>query len=146
LKISLPDINVLIALHDPAHLGHEKAHRRFRSEVRNGWATCPLTENGFVRVLSQPQYPNNVDSVAVALHILQNMVSTYAANHQFWHDSPSLRDSTLFHASAIAGPKQIADVYLLGLCQYNGGRLITLDAGINSLAIPSPDSDLLCVL
>ena len=89
--ICLPDVNVLIALHDPAHLGHEKAHSWFQATGRHGWATCPLNGNGFVRLLSQPQYPNNVGSVATALHILHNRVETYADSHLFWHDTKPAR-------------------------------------------------------
>jgi toxin-antitoxin system PIN domain toxin len=146
VRICLPDVNVLIALHDPAHQDHDKAHEWFTTEGQQGWATCPLTENGFVRVLSQPNYCNNVGSPSVALHILENMVSAYAKSHQFWHDSPSLRDGTLFHSSYIIGPKQITDIYLLGLCQQNGGSLITFDTRVNIAPIVAPHSNILRIL
>lgn len=60
MPISLPDVNVLIALHDPKHTGHDKAHAWFDTHRLQGWPTCPLTENGFVRVFTQTQYPNKV--------------------------------------------------------------------------------------
>jgi toxin-antitoxin system PIN domain toxin len=145
-RICLPDVNVMIALHDPAHSDHDKAHRWFMADGRFGWATCPLTENGFARVLSQPRYPNHVGSVSIALDILDNMLLKYAATHQFWPDSSSLRDQTLFRASSIAGPKQITDVYLLGLCQKNEGTLVTLDTGITVAAIVVPGDGILRVL
>lgn len=143
MRISLPDVNVLIALHDPKHVGHEKAHNWFMSEGQHSWATCPLTENGFVRVFTQTQYPNSVGRVAAALYILENMVQVYSATHYFWHDSVSLRDKTCFMAETIVGPKQITDVYLLGLCQQNAGTLITLDTGITSTTIVETAATLL---
>jgi predicted nucleic acid-binding protein len=48
---ALFDVNVLIALFDPAHVHHESAHAWWKANQSSGWATCPLTENGFVRVL-----------------------------------------------------------------------------------------------
>lgn len=60
MRICLPDVNVLIALHDPQHVGHDKAHEWFQADGRHGWAIYPLTGNGFVRVLTQTQYPHQV--------------------------------------------------------------------------------------
>lgn len=130
MRISLPDVNVLVALHDSTHPGHDASHEWFIQEGQQGWATCPLTENGFVRVFTQTRYPNNVSGVSSALYILENMVQVYGTTHHFWPDSVSLRERTLIHAATIAGPKQITDVYLLGLCQQNGGTLVTLDKTI----------------
>ena len=146
MQICLPDVNILIALHDPKHVGHDKAHEWFDKEGQHGWATCPLTENGFVRVFTQTQYPNNVHGVSTALYILENMVLVYGATHHFWSDSISLRDKTLLNPTIVAGPKQITDLYLLGLCQQNSGTLVTLDTRITTTAIVSPHSDLLHIL
>ncbi len=107
---------------------------------------CPLTENGFVRVLSQPSYPNNVGRVSIAVRMLENMKSTHAGGHQFWDDSESLLDNAVFDASTITGPKQITDVYLLGLCQRNGGMLVTLDTRISLISIVAPRPDILRIL
>ena len=57
---ALFDVNVLIARFDPAHVHHERAHRWWKLNKTSGWASCPLTENGFVRILSQPKYPNTI--------------------------------------------------------------------------------------
>lgn len=146
MRIQLPDVNVLVALHNPLHTLYERAHAWFESEGQHGWATCPLTENGFVRVFAQTKYPNDLKGVPAALHILENMVKTYANTHQFWTDSVSLRDSLLFMPSAIAGPKQITDIYLLGLCHQNAGTLVTLDAGITPTAIFAHHPELLRTL
>jgi len=143
MRIQLPDVNVLIALHDATHQGHERAHQWFTNEGRLGWATCPLTENGFIRIFSQPALPNNVGTPAAAMTYLDEMRAAHGATHSFWPDSVSLCDRTLFRPEAIAGPRQITDVYVLGLCQQNGGTLATLDAAITVTAIVSPHVDLI---
>lgn len=143
MRIQLPDVNVLIALHDATHQGYDPAHQWFSSEGQLGWSTCPLTENGFIRILSQPALPNNVGTPADAMAYLEDMRTAHGLTHHFWPDSVSLCDRTLFRPAAIAGPRQITDVYLLGLCQQNGGTLVTLDAAITDAAIVSPHPELI---
>ncbi len=143
MRVQLPDVNVLIALHDQSHQGHERAHHWFASEGRLGWATCPLTENGFVRLLSQPAMPNNVGTLAAAVGYLEAMTKAHQATHHFWSDGVSLRDQTLFLPDAIAGHRQVTDVYLLGLCQHSDGTLVTLDTAITGAAIVSPHPELI---
>jgi toxin-antitoxin system PIN domain toxin len=126
--IALLDVNVLVALFDPAHRNHEDAHRWFSRNRRRGWATCPITLNGCVRVLSSPAYPNIVTSAAEVIQHLTDLCS--ATDHHFWADTVSLLDDALFTATAIAGYKQITDVYLLGLAVRNHGRLATFDRSI----------------
>jgi predicted nucleic acid-binding protein len=87
--------------------------------------------------------PNNVGSPAEAMIYLDDMRAAHGATHHFRPDSVSLCDRTLFRPEAIAGHRQITDVYLLGLCQQNGGTLITLDAAITVAAIVSPHVDLI---
>jgi len=82
----------------------------------------------------------------VALYILANMVSMYGRTHHFWTDGVTMRDETLLIASEIAGPKQITDIYLLVLCQKNGGTLVTLDTRMSLSAIVAPDAALLRTL
>ena len=67
----LLDINVLLALSDPLHIQHEAAHQWFAQEGKKSWATCPLTENGFVRIASHPQYPNRPGDALMVLAILR---------------------------------------------------------------------------
>lgn len=74
------------------------------------------------------------------------MISVYGITHTFWSDHISLRDRTLFIRSAVAGPKQITDVYLIGICQQNGGTLVTLDASMTTRTIVTPHPDLLRIL
>jgi toxin-antitoxin system PIN domain toxin len=143
MRIELPDVNVLLALLDPMHPHHDTANDWFAGAALQGWATCPLTENGFIRILYSPSYPGMQLRVEEAMSLLEIMIASHAATHHFWPDSISLRDSALFLPAAIAGPKQITDVYLLGLCQQNGGTFVTLDTKVTPAAIVSPRSDLL---
>jgi toxin-antitoxin system PIN domain toxin len=119
----LLDINVLLALCDPMHVHHEAAHQWFGKKGRNSWATCPLTENGFVRIASHPQYPNRPGDVAVALAILRRFCKD--KEHRFWSENLSIRD--LFRSEVLLTQTQITDAYLLGLAVHQGGRLATLD-------------------
>jgi predicted nucleic acid-binding protein len=77
---------------------------------------------------------------------LETLIQNHATTHHFWPDDVSLRNTTLFDISAVAGPKQITDVYLLGLCQQHGGTLVTLDAWIATTAVTSPHPALLRLL
>ncbi len=146
MRIELPDVNVLLALLDPMHPHHETANQWYAGTMSSGWATCPLTENGFVRVISNASYPGVRVRPADAVALLEVAVANPVAAHHFWPDSVSLRDRILFTPAAIAGPKLITDVYLLGLCQRNGGTLVTLDTGITPAAIVSPHPELLRLL
>ena len=101
---------------------------------------------GFARILSQPHYPNRVENPAVALLILEHMIGEHRSGYSFWSDSVSLLDRTLFHATAIHGPRQITDVYLLGLCQRNSGVFVSLDHSVSVSAIVAPRADLLRLL
>lgn len=146
MRIELPDVNVVLALLDPMHPHHDTANNWYAGVALSGWATCPLTENGFVRILSSPAYPGVRLRVEDALAMLAAAVANPVATHRFWPDSISLRDRTLFGDAAITGPKVITDAYLLGLCQRNGGTLVTLDTGITPFAIISPHPELLHTL
>src|SRR6266567_2569271 len=98
VPIELPDINVLLALADPVHLHHEPASQWFAVASQHGWATCPMTQNGFVRILSNPSYPGVRLSPADAIALLETLRQTHAATHHFWPDSVSLCDRTLFRS------------------------------------------------
>jgi toxin-antitoxin system PIN domain toxin len=124
---ALFDVNVLIALFQPDHVHHQRAHHWWEKNQSGGWATCPITENGFVRILSQPKYPMP-QTVPAAIRLL-NMAKT-ATDHAFWPDSLSLLDARHFNAEAFTQHGQITDAYLLALAAANHGRLVTLDPGI----------------
>jgi toxin-antitoxin system PIN domain toxin len=128
--IELPDVNVLIALFDPRYIHHEPAQAWFAGVGTEGWATCPLTENGFIRIASNPNYENLSLSVAEVGAGLQVLIATAPGSHQFWSDDISLCDTTLFDLSAVQGYRQLTDLYLLGLCQRRGATLITFDGGV----------------
>jgi toxin-antitoxin system PIN domain toxin len=128
MSIALLDVNFLIALFDPMHIHHENAHRWFGLNKRGGWASCPMTINGCIRVLSNPAYPTvtaNPAEVAERLHAF-----TSASQHHFWPDSVLLTDSELFRWPMITSHQKITDVYLLGLAVNNHGRLATFDKSI----------------
>jgi uncharacterized protein len=126
--VALLDVNVLVALFDPDHVHHEPAHRWFAEQRSIGWATCPLTENGLLRVLTHPAY---TQAAAPPADILERLrVFCGSGGHTFWSDDLSLRDAELFQLGAPPNHRQVTDVYLLGLAVKRGGRLATFDRGI----------------
>jgi toxin-antitoxin system PIN domain toxin len=128
---SLFDVNFLIALLQPDHVHHQRAQGWWEANESDGWASCPLTENGFARVVSQTgQRPL---TAAGALRFLSDQAAS--TNHAFWPDDISLTDSDLFRFDRILGPKQLTDIYLLGLAVRNDGRLATFDRGISAIAV-----------
>lgn len=131
--ITLLDVNVLIALGDAGH-DHEAAALKFFEEiaVTGGWATCPLTENAFLRILSHPRYARPLESTYHARILLQRLLA--APGHHFWPDDLSLADSRFF--PALPGSGHLTDIYLLGLAAKHRGRLATFDAGIDASLIP----------
>ena len=129
----LLDVNVLIALVDGQHINHEAAHDWFGSNARQGWRTCPLTENGLVRIISHSKYPNGVASAALGLDLLRRL--TELPGHSFWPDDVSLVDSRLFDVQHLLTSSQITDAYLLGLAVKNGGRLATFDRRLSNAPV-----------
>lgn len=125
--ISLLDVNVLIALIDDKHAFHRTALAWMLDNDHHGWASCPLTQNGFIRIISQPSYAHSV-SVAQALQTLQTVC--ISKHHHFWPDDVSLLDATRFDHSKIHGSRQLTDLYLLGLAVKHQGRFVTLDGAI----------------
>ena len=113
----LLDVNLLLALTDPMHVHHEPAHRWFAETGCQAWATCPLTENGFVRISSHPKYPNRPGDVAAVLEILRQLCAL--EGHHFWADEVSLRD--LLSSEVVVTHAHVTDVYLLGLARHKGG-------------------------
>jgi len=127
-------VNVLVALFDPSHDSHEDAHRWLGRNRKHGWATCPITINGCVRVLSNPAYPNAAETPADMIGRVRSFCS--ATDHHFWADSVSILDESLFRPSMVAGHQKITDAYLLGLAVRNHGRLATFDRSIPMRAVP----------
>lgn len=132
-RIALLDVNVLVALFDPDHVHHDLAHDWFGDNRRTGWATCPLTENGLVRVLSNPKYGSTVVQIPAVLERLAKFKTS--GDHHFWADTISLNDSSLFNSTLVRGYRQVSDIYLLGLARRNRGRLVTFDRTISPAAV-----------
>ena len=144
MSVALADVNVLIALFDPDHIHHEDAHRWLRSLGRMKWATCPLASNGCMRILSQSSYTGNPLTpleVATVLHSLLDQ-----PNHEFWPDSISILDETLFDLKHIESGKHLTDVYLLGLAVRREGHLVTFDRSIPWKAVVGAKASHLKVL
>jgi len=128
MSVALLDVNALLALMDPLHPNHEDAHRWFTRQRRAGWATCSVTINGCIRILSNPAYGAVDPKPAAAALLLAKMCSL--AGHQFWGDSVSLLDGRIFRPDAIKGHNPITDVYLLGLAFHHRAKLATFDRSI----------------
>lgn len=135
--IHLLDINVLIALCDPAH-PHSSAARSFLTSglTRDGWATCPLVENGFLRIFGARKYPGGPGSPHAARTVLVRLLAT--GGHQFWPEDLSLTDVLTFPGLPVS--EDLTDFYLLGLAVKHGGRFATFDAGLDASLIPGGPS------
>jgi hypothetical protein len=140
----LLDVNILVALFDPDHVHHDLAHDWFAQNGSRGWATCPVTENGFVRVLASPAYGSAVRRPAELVARLRRFCRS--GDHQFWPDAVSLTDDTLFDPAFVGGPRQVTDVYLLGLAKRKGARLATFDRAIPRKAVVGAERDLVEII
>ncbi|MEC4815692.1 MAG: TA system VapC family ribonuclease toxin [Scytonema sp. PMC 1069.18] len=131
MSIYLLDVNVLLALSDPMHIYHEAAHRWFATKGKYAWATCPITENGFVRIASHPNYPNRPGDVPSVLAILRQFCTM--VGHHFWSEDVSIRE--LLQPNVLIPHSQITDVFLLGLAVQKEGKLATFDQRIVTSAV-----------
>ncbi len=129
----LPDVNVLVALIDPAHVGHEAAHAWFAEEGRQDWATCPLTQNGVVRIVGNPRYPNSAGSPAEASGIMRRLCTL--GGHRFWGDTVDILDCEFVDTNEIRTPGQLTDTCLLALALARQGQLATLDRKLSTRAV-----------
>jgi len=129
----LLDVNVLIALVDPAHVGHDAAHRWFEEEGHRAWATCPLTENGVMRIVGHARYPGTPGSPAAIAPIVAQLRTL--PGHVFWPDDISLVGTELVDAAQILTSAQVTDSYLLALAVAHGGRLATFDRRLSPKAV-----------
>jgi len=121
----LLDVNVLIALIDPTHVQHEPAHDWFAHTGRRAWATCPLTENGLLRIVGHPRYPNSPGTPAAVASILARLRDL--PGHTFWPDDISLTDTTRIDPERLLSHGQVTDSYLLALAQAHRGKLASFD-------------------
>lgn len=140
---ALLDVNVLIALLDADHSLHGRARDWFGRHAEGGWASCPLTQNGCMRVMSHPGYPNALSVRAVVERLRE---ATRGPHHEFWTDELSLLDPRVADPSRIHGPRQLTDVYLLALAVHRGGRFVTFDAAVSLTAITGAEKKHLVAL
>lgn len=117
----LLDVNVLIALIDPAHIAHDDAHRWFETTGRASWATCPITENGLMRIVGNPKYPNSPGAPAPIANIVKRLRAL--SGHRFWPDNASLVGSKDVDPARILTSAQVTETYLLVLAKSHGGQL-----------------------
>ena len=131
----LLDVNVLIALIDPAHVQHDRAHTWFAASGKRAWATCPLVENGVLRIVGHARYPNSPGTPAAVAELLTGLRAL--PGHEFWPDDISLLDGTCANTARLLDSGQVTDSYLLALaCAHNGwlatfDRLLVADAVVN---------------
>ncbi|MFT4247528.1 MAG: hypothetical protein QM581_05745 [Pseudomonas sp.] len=123
--VHLLDVNVLLALLDPLHVHHDRAHVWFAEAGARGWASCPITQNGALRIMANPRYANPVGSVGAAAEVLAGLCAHPA--HHFWPDAPSLLDSPRVLRSRLLSSAQVTDSYLLALAVDQGGCLASFD-------------------
>ena len=142
---ALLDVNVVIALLDPDHAFHERAHKWWAASSRSGLASCPVTENGIVRIMSNPGYSRGARfTPGDLISRLRRFVRQ--TDHEFWPDDISLRDESVFAAERIHGSRQVTDLYLLALAARHNGRLATFDTGIPISAVRTAKAGNLCVV
>lgn len=125
--LSLLDVNVLIALFDQNHVHHPEASTWFADHVDEGWASCPITQNGCLRIVSHPRYPNALE-VADAISRLKAAVAT--PYHRFIPDDISLLDDNAIDRRHLLGHRQLTDAYLLALAVAHDARLVTFDKSV----------------
>ena len=124
---ALLDVNVLIALLDADHLHHARAAQWLAENIAAGWASCAITQNGCVRIMSQPGYPNALPAARVAQRLRE---ATETDFHLFVPGDVSLLDTSRFDAEQLLGHRQVTDAYLLGLAVENRWRFVTFDGVI----------------
>jgi len=137
------DVNVLIAIVDPTHVFHSTIHAWLQRHGKATWSSCPITENGMIRVLSQPAYRGTRRTPAEAIALLRAMKQSPSWTHRFWADDYSISDPASVAAERLVTPGQITDVYLAALAMRKGGKLVTFDQAIPWQSIPGGSAKLI---
>lgn len=137
----LLDVNALVALFDEAHIHHQAAHEWFSAKASRGWITCPITENGLLRILSHPSYPNSALPMSDVADRLEEFKKA-APGYGFWRNDYSFSEWLAGEKLPI-GSIHSTDAYLLQLCNRNNGFLATFDRRIKPLLIGSKEEQLL---
>jgi toxin-antitoxin system PIN domain toxin len=139
----LLDVNVLVALLDPMHQHHAPAKAWFDTVGFGSWATCPITENGVLRVLGNAKYQNPLGGVAQIAELIARWSGL--PGHVFWADDVTLISSSEVDVNLIISPNQITDIYLLALAKSRGGKLATFDHRIQPDAVAGGREALLLI-
>jgi uncharacterized protein len=139
----LLDVNVLISLVDPAHVQHDQVHAWFGRIGRKAFATCPITENGLLRIVGHPKYPNSPGPPSVVARALATIRAL--PGHAFWPDSISLLGSDGVETALLSHHTRVTDSYLLALARENKGQLATLDQKLATDAVALGSSALLLI-
>lgn len=129
---ALLDVNVLIALLDSAHVHHRPAMGWLHDNIAHGWASCPLTQNGCIRIMSQAGYPNARAAAEIAMRLRE---AAQTSLHEFWSDDISLLDETLIDWQQLFNPRQLTDAYLLALAVQHDGVFVTFDQAVPLTAV-----------
>lgn len=127
----LLDVNVLVALFWPAHEHHESAQRWFSRKARQGWVTTPITQAGFVRIVSNPAFSRDAISPLQAVQFLAANIQH--EHHRFWAAAEPVTAVIEPFLGRVFGHRQVTDAYLLGLAVRFHGKLATFDRGIAEL-------------
>jgi hypothetical protein len=135
LAATLLDLNVLVALAWPNHVHHRAALAWFLAHRDAGWATCPVTESGFVRVSSNRRAVPEARTPREAVDLLKALVSL--PGHLFWPDAVSFADGRHLALTALVGHRQVTDAHLVALALDHGGRVASFDRGLREL-VPAP--------
>ena len=131
MSACLLDVNVLTALIWPAHESHTAVQNWFARNARQGWATCPLTAAGFVRIVSNPAFSRDAVTPEEGISVLA--ANLQHRSHRFWSDEIGLAEAIEPFRRKIFGHRQITDAYLLGLAIHKRGKLATLDRSVLAL-------------
>jgi toxin-antitoxin system PIN domain toxin len=137
--VGLLDVNALVALAWDSHIHHAPTRTWFAANAANGWATCPLTESGFVRVSSNPTVLPSAIGVEEARRVLALLRAI--GSHRFLADDVSMTDDDV---PPLVGHRQVTDAHLLALARRNGTRIVTFDGGVRALG--GPDVEVLRAL
>ena len=124
---ALLDVNVLIALLDAGHVHHGLAMSWLKREIGHGWASCPITQNGCIRIMSQPNYPGSLMAAQVAGRLAE---AANGSDHEFWPADMSMLGDGILDWTRVLGHRQVTDAYLLALAVHRNGRFVTLDRRI----------------
>jgi uncharacterized protein len=136
----LLDVNVLIALIDPAHISHDLAHRWFADEGGESWATSPIAENGVIRIVGHPGYANTPGSPSIVAGVLGRLRQRHG--HVFWLDDISLLDPACVETGRLLSHRQVTDSYLLALAVAHAGKLASFDRRLTPASVPGGQGSL----